>query len=290
MQSPVVCIYHRNCLDGMTAAWVVSKAFPMATFIDADYQENLPEIEKDAIVYVVDFSYTGEQLLQLCAQSSQVYVLDHHEKAIKALNAFFGLDGDRIPFEFSREMPKNLIMVLDEGRSGAGITWDFLFPNVSRPTIVDLVEDYDRWTFKYPITKAYTRALKGISMDLVAWAWASEQPSQKLVVRGESLLESDEQNIQWLLDNALRMIEWEGYQVPLINAPKYIASEVNNRLVDQYPFVISYYDGPEYRVYRFNSAKTSPINVSELISPLGGGGHRNSAGLKVKREHPLAKL
>ena len=291
MSSPVVCIYHRNCLDGQTAAWIVRKRFPETTFIDADYMESLPEIERDATVYVVDFSYSGQQLLDLCKQARQVYVLDHHDKAIKDLEDFFGLGKEPAIGEPAVQMPNNLIMILDRERSGAGITWDFLYPNNSRPTIVDLTEDRDLWRFKYPITKAYMRALAGIPMTMEAWDWASEQPSQKLVTRGESLIEADEQNIRWILENAVRMIEWQGYTVPLINCPKYMAGEVNNRFVNDYPFVISYYDGPEYRVYRFNSVKGG-INVSELIGELnlGGGGHATSAGLKVKRDHPLAKL
>lgn len=280
MIDQALCIYHRNCLDGMTAGWIVKSYYPGTTMVAADYLEKPPTVDKDTVVYIVDFSYSGEELLALCQQAKAVIVIDHHEKPVLALAAFFE----------QHEKPNNLTLLLDQGHSGAALTWNYFHPDQSAPVLVDLVEDRDLWNFKYPTTAAFCQALMALPMTQESWNWANAQPVSKMVERGEVLLAMLEENIAWVLENAVRMIEWDGHLVPLINVPKYMASEVNNRLTGLHDFVISYFDGPEHRVFRFNCRKGSDLNMNVLASKYGGAGHPTSAGLKVPRDHWLASI
>lgn len=275
-----LCIYHRNCLDGMTAGWVIKTYYPCADMLDADYGEKPPRLEEDQAVYIVDFSYSGEQLVEMCRIAKHVTVIDHHEKAIMALTSYFA----------EHQCPSNLTLILNQEHSGAALTWSFFHDGVSPPTIVDLVEDRDLWHFKHPTTRAYCQALMSLPMTMESWTWAAGQSTAKMVERGEILLAMLEEQICWILENSVRMVQWGEHLVPLINVPKFMVSEVNNRLINMHDFVIGYYDGPEHRVFRFNCSKSSPLNMSLMASEYGGGGHRTSAGLKVPRSHWLASI
>ena len=56
MSQPLV-IYHANCPDGFTAAWIARKAFgPDCEFIPAHYGDSPPDCTGRS-VYILDFSY-----------------------------------------------------------------------------------------------------------------------------------------------------------------------------------------------------------------------------------------
>ncbi|MFT8033799.1 hypothetical protein ACMYMK_23185, partial [Salmonella enterica subsp. enterica serovar Enteritidis] len=63
-----LCIYHHNCADGFTAAWVVRKAHreglikgPLS-FHGGVHQDPPPPEVSGKHVLLVDFSYKGEDL------------------------------------------------------------------------------------------------------------------------------------------------------------------------------------------------------------------------------------
>jgi len=59
MSNPIHCIYHGNCPDGFTAAWVVRRRLGNdVVFHEGSYGTPPPaEIPPEADVYIVDFIY-----------------------------------------------------------------------------------------------------------------------------------------------------------------------------------------------------------------------------------------
>ena len=57
-----LCIYHHNCADGFTAAWVVKKAFGNVDFHPGKYNEPPPDVTGRDVI-IVDFSYKYDVLL-----------------------------------------------------------------------------------------------------------------------------------------------------------------------------------------------------------------------------------
>ena len=83
-----ICIYHGNCADGFTAAWVVRKALGNdVEFYPGFYRESPPDV-KGKDVYIVDFSYTTDIMEQITADANSVTHIDHHETAIRAMECF----------------------------------------------------------------------------------------------------------------------------------------------------------------------------------------------------------
>ncbi|MND25692.1 hypothetical protein D3C80_161270 [compost metagenome] len=313
-------LYHRNCLDGITAAWVASLKLPHARFVATDYHDPVVEIEKGEILYILDFSYSMDKLRELCKQAELVILIDHHETAYKLmikaekertqaqikLNA--ALEYDR-PYEGVMPndiIPQNLKMVVDIHNSGAKLTWEFFFGHAQNPPdIVAMVGDADTFQFKIGGSREYTRTLATHPMDISTWDRLSRFPKDDLIQQGFALIRSDKALLDWIEAETrseksfcLDGDEEQGVpainvvRAPMFNCPKPLYSTLNARHTMEHPLVISFFDTAEYRSYRFNSDRNNPdaFDCEALAVRLGGGGHKNSASVKVPHDHWFNKL
>ncbi len=283
----VHCIYHANCTDGFTAAWVVSQRYPNAVLHAAAYGQPVPIIPKDAVVYIVDFSYDLHELVALAQVCKSVHVLDHHISAVRKLKDKVAESHDVF------QLPDNLELYLDIERSGARLAWDYFFPREDElPDLVRYVEDRDLWKFKYEDnTRNYVRALMARPFSIDAYTEVHETKTQKILDEGEVLTTSDERHIEWHLQEATRMVTFEGVKTPLVNAPKYLVSEITHRLVKEHPIVLAYHDSPDGRVFRVTTdSERSGFDASRIAEQYGGGGHTDAAGFIVPSNHTLHQL
>lgn len=173
---PVLCIYHRNCADGLGAAWAVHRALGAGVdYHAAAYSdEGWPDVTGRDVL-IVDFSYKRPVLEEMARRARSVLVLDHHKTAAEELarvhppaHGSFSLWKQNLLVEdLSTRIPEdkeagdwlrsNLAAIFDMERSGAGITWDYLHRAAwlhgdqppPRPRIIDLIEDRDLWWFNY---------------------------------------------------------------------------------------------------------------------------------------------
>lgn len=141
-----VGLYHANCQDGAGAASVFKqymeenkydyRLYPSTYNMDFT---KCPEIFLADTVYLLDYSLSEEKLKELYSVNKcEVIILDHHESAI--IN-----------------VPKNLISeksVLDSTRSGAGIAFDYFYPDRKRSQFINCLEDRDLWKFISPDSEA----------------------------------------------------------------------------------------------------------------------------------------
>jgi len=78
-----------------------------------------------------------------------------------------------------------------------------------------------------------------------------------------------------------RIEEIAGYQIPIVNAPGGIVSDLLQILSDGYPFAASYEDREDRRVWQLRSAGDKQIDVSQVAQLYGGGGHKNASGFST---------
>ncbi len=272
-----LCIFHSNCLDGFTAAWVVRRHFASHTtpieadFHAANYGEAPPDVTGRQVI-IVDFSYPREVLLEMGKQASSVTVIDHHKTAAAAL-------------EFP---PPNVVTYFDMERSGARLTWDFYFPGETPPDIVRFVEDRDLWRFKYPGTRAYCQLLGSLDMTFEEWDDIAGDAANAVIIVGEQLLRQHDKHVQTCLRMAERPMTIGGVTVPTANVPVMYASDAGNMMAKGAPFSATYVDTLHSRVFSLRSTDAG-LDVSDVAKRYGGGGHRNAAGFKVPRDHELAR-
>ena len=153
-----LCIYHRNCADGFGAAWVVRKFFGSdgVDFYAASYGSLPPDVAGRDVI-IVDFSYKRPVLDDMALTATTILILDHHKTAAEDL-APFAIEecgGGRFVYAdiggvwrgFDELNRPKIAALFNMGKSGAGITWDFFFPNQPRLALINHIEDRDLWLF-----------------------------------------------------------------------------------------------------------------------------------------------
>ena len=98
--------YHANCDDGFGAAWAAGKGLGIENidFHPVSYGEPMPKYLSDQSIFIVDFSYSREELEKLNSEVKMVMVLDHHKTAEEALKGMS-------------------FAILDMEKSGAVLSW-----------------------------------------------------------------------------------------------------------------------------------------------------------------------
>lgn len=169
-------IYHGGCSDGWCAAWIAAHALGIGeeNLIRASYGSKLPyeQLRADDIVYLVDFSYPREQLLELATLVARVVVLDHHKTAQSELGA---------PALLLHGCYLGIEVVFDMNRSGARIVYDYFYEHLyaeMRVPLKDLavmgqvsayVQDRDLWKWKLHLSREVSAYLASLPFTMEGW-------------------------------------------------------------------------------------------------------------------------
>lgn len=249
-------LYHGNCYDGFGAAWAAYQFFKPreddVEYIPVYYGRTMPKMDHWSKVYILDFSYPKDILLDL-AKTRTVQLIDHHQTALPLKE----LDFCYVNLE----------------HSGAVLTWKHFFKIPPVPMLLTYVEDYDMWWHKQGFTHEINAAIRSYPMKFDVW---DKLTIPKLFEEGKIVLRMKDVQIQRMLEE----IQWReiaGYVVPVVNASMHF-SEVASELLKRYPlaqFGAYYYDRHDVRQWGLRSVD---FDVSEIAKKFGGGGHKNSAG------------
>ena len=270
-----ICIYHGNCADGFTAAWVVKKVFPPASvhFWPGVYYESPPEVEGMDVV-MVDFSYKRPVMEEILRKCKSFIWLDHHKSAIEDM-AGFG-EGDA-----------KFKSLTDLNRSGAGITWDYFNPGIKRPELVFHVEDRDLWKFVNPMTRPIQACVFSYEYTFENWDKLAASEMEHLANDGLAIERKHFKDIKELVTVTKRMMEIGGHTVPVASLPYTLPSDAGHMMAEGFPFAACYWDTAKGRVFSLRS-RPEGMDVSEIAKLYGGGGHKNASGFTVIRSHELA--
>jgi len=285
-------LYHHPCPDGCTAAAVAKRYLPADTiFIGVNYGQPVPEIGNSSQVYILDFSYPREQLIELAKRVNLLRVIDHHQTA--------RANCEGMPY-----------CAFDMTRSGAALTaawFQFLEMPVKPPPplhvleFVKYVEDRDLWKFELPRSREFSAALRAEPFDVDRYAQLMADPStvETFKSQGVGILKSMNQAVDTMCKQA-RLVQLQAgqppkfdavtmaqllascsadwWQVPCVNASVYF-SEVGERLLELYPyhqFSAYYFDRADKRQWGLRSRPE--FDCSVVAKAMGGGGHKNAAG------------
>ncbi len=263
-------LYHGRCLDGFGAAYAAWKALGEddVEYIPVRYDEDPPEMEMDSIVYIVDFSYKYDVLLEM-NERCHLTVLDHHKSAMDDL----------------ADLPDDIRVVFDLERSGAIITWDY-FHEGPAPKLLQHIGDRDLWRFEMKNTEAICAALWHKDMDFEVWDQIINDTDQfkRLRYQGQMIIKVRDDNIRQA--NKCSFIAFiDGHRCVVANNPIHV-SEAAHALLKKFPDV-------EFAVcFRMQSdglwrwdfrARKDGFDVSEIAVKLGGGGHPSAAGARTEK-------
>lgn len=273
-------IYHANCLDGFGAAYAAHAGLS-AQNIEAEYYAashgDEPPDCSGRDVYIVDFSYKRNVLKEICATAKTVTILDHH---ITAQDELEGLEQEHA----------NLTVVFDMDKSGAVLSWEH-FHQTAVPRLLLHVQDRDLWRFELEGTDEINTALMSYPFSFEFWEQlaGSEERLAELRSEGDTLNRYRQQLIEQYKSRAI-IGKLAGYEVPVVNAPHAIISELLGELAMEYPFAAGYQDKGTKRSWSLRSRRDGGADVSKIAESFGGGGHRNAAGFATQLPESLLCL
>ncbi len=273
-------IYHANCLDGFGAAYAAYAHFS-ARKIEAEYfaasHGDEPPVCDGRAVYIVDFSYKREVLKRICAVAETVTILDHHITAQEELE---GLEQEHA----------NLTVVFDMDKSGAVLSWEY-FHRAPVPRLLQHVQDRDLWRFELDGTDEINTALISHPFSFEFWQQVANSDERIAALRSEgvTLNRYRRQLIEQYKSRAV-IGKVAGYEVPVVNAPHVIISELLGELALDYPFAAGYQDKGTKRSWSLRSRRDGGEDVAKIAERFGGGGHRNAAGFGTQLPESLLSL
>jgi len=279
MNAPVVIYHGGRCLDGFGSAYAAwchfQQAGISADYVAANHGEAPPDC-RNREVYILDFSYKRPVLSELCQSARRVVILDHH---ISAQQDLAGLEQ-----EFD-----NLEVVFDMERSGAVISWEY-FHTTPVPHLLACVQDRDLWQFRISDSQHITAALMSYPLEFERWhRWANSNPDlEQLAAEGRAINRYREQMVEQYRPLAV-MGTIAGYEIPIVNCPHAIVSELVGRLAQGHPFAAGYTDQGSLRTWSLRSTGEG-LDVAEIASRFGGGGHPRAAGFSTRIPEELLHL
>ena len=238
---------------------------------------------------MVDFSYKRPVLLEMAKRARSIVILDHHQTAQDDLAGF------REPAPYSEWYDGTLPLVegddepiaalFDMERSGAGLAWDFFFPNEHRPRLVNHIEDRDLWRFKLPMTREIQAAVFSYPYDFAVWDRLfdsfDEFGNTILAQEGAAIERKHHKDIAELTQVVTRPMRIGGHVVPVANLPYTLTSDAGHLLCgEDGSFAACYWDTPEGRVFSLRSREDG-MDVGEIAKQYGGGGHKHASGFRV---------
>ncbi len=274
-------IYHGNCADGFTAAWLFNIWYwqevlrhdgqPNDWCVDGYpgvYGQSPPDVTGRR-VYILDFSYPPDTLMPMAIRAASITVIDHHKSAIERLEGF--------------DMG-NVKLILDDSRSGAYLTSLYLWPTREPSSMVEYVDDRDRWQFKLKNTRAFNASLFSRPYKIGEWNRLNANVPEA-IMEGEAIDRKHFKDIEELLKVCTMMREIDGVEVPVANLPYTLSSDACHIMLVTHPtapFSACWYmrsDGT--KVFSLRSRSGDTVDVSKIAQKYGGGGHMNASGCTV---------
>ena len=285
-------VYHANCTDGFGAAFAAwlklgdeAEYLPMEygrISTPADFDMKVSLAAKGNDVYILDFSFPREVMDALFKHAKRVVWLDHHKTAFEMWCGEY-----EHGMEFYEVVDGKHYIALDDKRSGAMLAWHNFHPGTKVPTLIQHIDDRDRWQFKMYGTKELHAALASYA------PWSFEQwwgflAWEDFRQEGKAILRAHNQHIQAALKQARSCIldvSIDGYRTYPVglacNAPSFLASDLGHELANKsgtFGLVWSMAgDGQVHCSLRSNVE----YDVSVIAKVFGGGGHRNAAGFST---------
>lgn len=282
--------YHGHCPDGWCAAHIASKKYPEAKLIPLDHGLDpntiggiiMSTANKD--VLMVDFSLrTREENDAIAAQAKSFRILDHHKTAQAVLEG--------APYA-----------IFDMKRSGAGLTWDYLFgvdapwgqgqwnsilstvsnPSAvaqKRPWYVDYVEDRDLWNWKLPNSREICAYLGTLELNKEDWDSLELEDSKEVAHHGLGALAHINHYVREAVKQA-QTGKLHGYTTAVLNVPYLNCSEVGNELSKTHDISLTWFERGD-GITQFSLRSIGDKDVSAVAKTFGGGGHKNAAGFQM---------
>lgn len=261
-------------MDGRCSAAIVRYALGADVRLHAmDYGDPVPwaAVELADKVIIVDFSLPREDMLRVNSMAELVWI-DHHKTSLESLEGLTGVAGLRS---------------IDD--AACVLTWMTFFPDRPVPDAVQYVGDRDMWRFAFEETAAFCEGLyqeaTNPSNDEL-WKALFEGKTDlmnTLSKRGQVLRRARLRRIERRVERSAFEVTFEGHRTLAINLRG--TGEIGEYIRKLgYEIGYCYYEALQNgSLTTFVTLYSDQLDVSEIASRFGGGGHEGAAGFSFER-------
>lgn len=273
MEKRTVIIYHGDCADGFGAAFAAWLVFgDEAEYLPYAYGMAPPNVAGRE-VYILDFSFEPDVLVEIEKSAAALYMLDHHKSAKDKLSGFKCRCG---------------FVHIDMDRSGARMAWEYFHPETDVPELIALIEDRDLWRWKYPDAKDYLAALDVAGYDFAAWQALmnmTQEERHQFVLRGKAMNDKFQQLCRTIAADALPLTI-DGIEGLAVSAAQEFGSEVGALLAAKSGTFGAVWRVESPQILKVSLRSVAPFEVEPIARRFGGGGHMQASAMRI----PASKL
>jgi oligoribonuclease NrnB/cAMP/cGMP phosphodiesterase (DHH superfamily) len=266
-------------VDGTCAAAVAKKFLGTVKFHPASAGSQPPEDITGKNVLILDMAYNKKALDEMLKKVNKLLILDHHKTNMADL----------------QDIP-NENKVLDMNKSGAMLAWDYFYPGVTPPLLVQYVQDRDIWTKKLPNNELFVSWFYKLPFDYDEYIkYFDDELIKKnigLTISNNFMAETCRMVDEYYIDEHIKYapkplfinIKDNYYFVAHSNTSSAgLKSDIGNRLFSKYELI-------DFSCVGSNTINTThmslrsidtAVDVSEIAKIYSGGGHRNASGVKL---------
>jgi nanoRNase/pAp phosphatase (c-di-AMP/oligoRNAs hydrolase) len=280
MKKDIVVIYHKNCADGFSGAWVAWKKFKnKADYIPLNIHNQKIEIENKKKIYFIDFTPEKNVLKKVCKNNEKIIIIDHHESVKNTLN----------------EIEEINEKIFNKNNSASVLAWKYFFSNKKLPKLLEYVEDVDLWKMKLKNIEEIVAIIDFTKHEFKEWNKLAKNLELKeergnLIKKGKELLKFKNDILNKIIKKRY-FVKMDGHKIITINFPMF-KSEIGHHLLKEKESKISMIWHESNNGVAVSLRSNNGIDVSKIAQKHGGGGHKNAAGfhLDSNTKKPWNKL
>ena len=272
----ILIIYHAHCLDGFVGAWIARRVYgEKAEYRAMKRGEAFPDTEyfKNREVYVIDFSFTRDEIKIIESVANRLVIIDHHISSREEV-----------------ESAKEHLFMLEH--SGAYLAWIYFFKDKEVPLFIQYVSEGDIFKITLPDFKdlmpvVYAHTLTWEHIDNLYNMFETEEGREKLKEQSKIVSMYKDKILAASLDS-VHWVVLDGVTMPAVNTclPIDERSDLLHTIYTLYPPVALSYRWDEGQ-WKCSLRSNCDFDCTIIATKYGGGGHRGSAGFAVAGDMPL---
>lgn len=282
---PVV-FYHHPCIDGIGAAYLVWQNYQGRCLMHAwSYGQDLPHTGNRDLIFV-DICPTFQQLCQALDSAGTITIIDHHmDRCTSVMDDWDTACAEADANELNSRRD-DVTFIVNKDMSGTMLAWFAYSRNPDEmPMWVEWTSDGDLWRFKHEDTHYFRAYCKTIPLTLRSWDAMVNLPDSLLISMGRLADAAMDMRVEAAAKTAHVERTFNGVTWALCNAEGSIASELGAYLCSangaDVDVAIIYQVDEKEQTFKLSIRSTDQSAVSALAvaKQLGGGGHKNAAGV-----------
>lgn len=280
------CYFH-NDLDGICSGAIIKHVYPACEMISINYGQefNFEKINKNEIVFMVDFCLQPFDLMEKLSSISHLHWIDHHKTAIdEAHSRGFLASGGQL---------------IENGKAGCELTWQYIHPTLKMPVAVHLLGRYDVWDHSEVNTLPfqYGMRIRDAHPGNDLWDFLLDEESSpycsllidQIISQGKMIIEYEKMQSQKFCDSYAfeTCIEKDGQSFPAICVNKGLTnSQIFDSVYDQekHALMITFCRlKPPSNKWTVSLYSTrDDVDCGMIAKSFGGGGHKGAAGFSCE--------